>query len=109
MTGSDEWAGSFQRAKAMVDQMTLEEKVKEKSHFDFVLQHIADTLSYKVIVTGGVQVDNGCSGNIAAIPRLKFHGMCLTDAGNSVRATDAVSGFTSGISVGARYVYQGRR
>ncbi|KAG5926149.1 hypothetical protein E4U42_003588 [Claviceps africana] len=66
----------------MVDQMTLEEKVG---------------------LTGGVSLPNGCSGNIAAIPRLGFPGLCLSDGGQGLRATDAVSGFASGISVGASW------
>ncbi|KAK2599038.1 hypothetical protein QQS21_005505 [Conoideocrella luteorostrata] len=66
----------------MVDRMTLEEKVS---------------------LTGGIWAPNGCSGNIAGIPRLNFPGMCLSDAGNGLRATDAVSGFPSGIHVGASW------
>ncbi len=58
--------------------------------------------SDKVSLTGGVDLKSGCSGSIAGIPRLKFPGLCLNDAGNGVRATDNVSGFPSGIGVGAR-------
>jgi beta-glucosidase len=45
---------------------------------------------------------NGCSGNIPAIERLGFLGLCLQDAGNGVRGTDFVNGYPSGIHVGAR-------
>lgn len=56
----------------------------------------------QVSLTGGVDLKSGCSGSIPGIPRLNFPGMCLNDAGNGVRATDNVSGFASGIGVGAR-------
>jgi beta-glucosidase len=81
--GTGAWAASYTKAKAFVSQLTLEEKVN---------------------LTGGISAENGCSGNIPAISRLGFEGMCLTDAGNGVRATDFVSGFPSGIHVGARFV-----
>ncbi|KAG6001553.1 hypothetical protein E4U21_004093 [Claviceps maximensis] len=79
---SNDWTVSYQKAQAMVNKMTLEEKVG---------------------LTGGVSLPNGCSGNIAAIPRLGFPGLCLSDAGQGLRATDAVSGFASGIHVGASW------
>jgi beta-glucosidase len=53
--------------------------------------------------TGSSGTVNGCSGNIAAIPRLNFSGLCLTDAGQGVRATDFASGYPSGIHVGASW------
>ncbi|KAK8143401.1 hypothetical protein G3M48_007295 [Beauveria asiatica] len=81
ISGQDEWADAFAKAKTMVGQMTLEEKVS---------------------LTGGVDLRSGCSGSVAGIPRLGFPGMCLNDAGNGVRASDNVSGFVSGIGVGAR-------
>lgn len=61
------------------------------------------TLEEKVSLTSGVASDeNGCSGNIPNITRLGFPGMCLSDAGQGLRATDFVSSFPSGIHVGAR-------
>lgn len=60
------------------------------------------TLEEKVNMTSGVSRNTGCSGNIAAIERVGFPGMCLSDSGNSLRATDLVNGYPSGISVGAR-------
>jgi len=81
--GTGNWASAYDRAAALVAQMTNEEKVN---------------------LTFGVDVQpNGCSGNIAAVPRLGFPGMCLTDAGNGVRATDFVNGYPSGLHVGAAY------
>lgn len=35
-------------------------------------------------LTAGVDADNGCSGNIPAIPRLNFPGLCVSDAGNGL-------------------------
>lgn len=82
MVGGNEWEAAFQKAKLLVGQMTLEEKVN---------------------LTAGVTKDSTCSGNIPAIERLHFPGMCLSDAGNGLRNTDFVSGFPSGIHVGASW------
>jgi beta-glucosidase len=51
---------------------------------------------------GTSSVKNGCSGNIPAIERLRFPGLCLSDAGNGLRGTDFVNSYPSGIHVGAR-------
>ncbi|KAL6908292.1 glycoside hydrolase family 3 protein [Trichoderma evansii] len=82
MVGGNEWEAAFQKAKLLVGKMTLEEKVN---------------------LTAGVTKDSTCSGNIPAIERLNFPGMCLSDAGNGLRNTDFVSGFPSGIHVGASW------
>ncbi|KAK5987525.1 putative beta-glucosidase M [Cladobotryum mycophilum] len=82
MTGTDNWAAAYQKAKALVGKMTLEEKVN---------------------LTSGDTVSNGCSGNVPAIGRLGFPGMCLSDAGNGLRNTDFVSSFPSGIHIGASW------
>lgn len=80
-SGTGSWVAAYEKASAFVAQLSLEEKVN---------------------LTGGVQVANGCSGNIPPIERVGFPGMCLTDNGQGVRASDFVSGFASGIHVGAR-------
>ena len=79
--GTGTWADAYAKAKAVVAQLTLQEKVN---------------------LTGGVVAENGCSGNIPPIQRIGFEGMCLTDAGQGVRATDFVNGWPSGMHVGAR-------
>lgn len=82
MSPHGDWADGYAKALHLVSQMTLAEKVS---------------------LTGGADgVDNGCSGNVANISRLGFPGLCLSDAGNGLRATDFVSSFPSGIHVGAR-------
>lgn len=45
----------------------------------------------------------GCSGVSGSAPRVGFPGFCLQDAGDGVRDTDGVSGFASGLSVGASW------
>ena len=82
MTGVGQWAISFNKAAALVQNMTLDERVS---------------------LTTGVSAPNGCSGNIPAIERLNFTGLCLSDAGNGVRNTDFVSSWPSGIHVGASW------
>ncbi|KAK4063280.1 CAZyme family GH3 [Trichoderma aggressivum f. europaeum] len=82
MVGGNEWEAAFQKAKVLVGKMTLEEKVN---------------------LTAGVTAESTCSGFIPAVKRLHFPGMCLSDAGNGLRNTDFVSGFPSGIHVGASW------
>ncbi|PHH81329.1 hypothetical protein CDD82_1030 [Ophiocordyceps australis] len=77
-----EWAHAYSKARALVSQMTLEEKVN---------------------LTGGVDLDSACSGSILPIKRLGFPGMCLSDAGNGLRNTDLVNAYPSGIHVGASW------
>ncbi|KAH9906814.1 glycoside hydrolase family 3 protein [Xylariomycetidae sp. FL2044] len=89
ITGAGAWADAYQKAVEFVKQLTIEEKVALAS---------GDTSS-----TGTSGTINGCSGNISPIPRMNFSGLCLTDAGNGVRATDFVSGYPSGIHVGASW------
>ena len=54
-------------------------------------------------VTLGIQSTTGCVGTSAGAPRLGFNGLCLHDAGNGVRDTDGVSGFASGLHIGASW------
>ncbi|KAH6658773.1 glycoside hydrolase family 3 protein [Plectosphaerella plurivora] len=72
------------RARDLVGQMTLEEKVG---------------------LTGGIAPPEGvgCTGFIAAIPRLNFPGLCLKDAGQGVRGSDLVNAYPAGIHVGASW------
>jgi len=82
-SGSGAWGEAIAKAQAFVAQLSLEEKTS---------------------ITGGVSNSSrGCGGNIPGIPRLGFHGLCLSDAGAGVRGTDLVNAYTSGISDGARY------
>lgn len=80
--GLGDWAAAYNQAQAFVAQLTIDEKTN---------------------LTGGYAEENGCSGNIYAIERLGFPGLCVTDAGNGVRGTDFVNGYASGIHVGASW------
>lgn len=80
-TGLGNWADAYSKAAALVSRMTLEEKVN---------------------LTGGQRANNGAAGNILPVPRVAFPGMALADAGQGVRGTDFVSGFPSGLHMGAR-------
>ncbi|KAK7994089.1 GTP binding protein [Apiospora arundinis] len=80
--GLGDWQDGYAKAKALVGQMTLEEKIS---------------------LTGGVRANNLCSGNIPAISRLGFPGLCLSDGPAGVRSTNYVSSWPSGISAGASW------
>lgn len=81
--GIGQWADAYASARAFVAQMTLEEKVN--------------------ITRGYTDESNTCAGNTGSVPRLNWHGLCLMDAGNGVRATDMVSAWPSGLHVGASW------
>jgi beta-glucosidase len=82
MPGSSTWAAAHAKAVALVSQMTLEEKSN---------------------ITVGYSPLTGCSGETGSVPRLNWPGLCLSDAGNGLRATDFVNGWPSGIHVGASW------
>ncbi|KAI1407528.1 glycoside hydrolase family 3 protein [Hypoxylon sp. FL1857] len=81
-SGQGSWEAAYKKAKGLVGQMTIEEKVN---------------------LTTGYDAGNGCSGSIAPISRLGFPGLCLGDSGNSLRNTDLVYSWPSGIHVGASW------
>lgn len=80
--GLASWATAYSQAQAFVAQLTIEEKTN---------------------LTSGYTEANGCSGNIYSIERLNFPGLCVTDAGHGVRATDFVNGYAGGVHVGASW------
>lgn len=56
------------------------------------------------MVTGTVQSLNApCVGNIAAIERLNFSGICMSDGPIAVNRADLISVFPAGISMGATW------
>ena len=69
--GTGQWAQAYQKAKAFVEKLTIEEKTN--------------------LTTGFIDNDNTCSGNIHAVPRLGFPGLCLSDAGNGLVRSFAVA------------------
>lgn len=81
--GTGDWASAYTQARAIVAQMTNLEKQN--------------------ITIGYASTENGCSGNSPGVERLGYSGMCLQDAGNGVRGTEGVSGFPSGVHVGASW------
>lgn len=85
MTRAGEWGHALSKAQKLVAQMSLEEKLS---------------------LTGGVKNDtSGCGGNIPAINRLGFPGMCLQDGPNGIKGSELVNGYPSGIHIGARYEF----
>jgi hypothetical protein len=62
-----DWAAAYAKAIAFVGQLTPTEKWN---------------------LTAGMRGNNICSGNINAIPRLNFPGLCVSDAGNGLVCLD---------------------
>ncbi|KAF7596625.1 hypothetical protein BBP40_000547 [Aspergillus hancockii] len=74
------WKDAYQRAKALIAQMTVEEKAN---------------------LTRGH--DGQCVGNSGAIPRLSIPQLCFADAPDGVRGQEFVSAFPAGIHVAATW------
>jgi beta-glucosidase len=79
-TGLGGWEDALAKAKSFVSQLTLEEK--------------------SGMVTG---TPGPCVGNIIAIPRLGFPGLCLQDGPLAIRVTDYASVFPAGVSAAASF------
>lgn len=81
--GAGNWTNAVEKARMFVSNLTLEEKVN---------------LTTGVGWTGG-----RCVGNIPAIERVGFDGLCLQDAPLGVRMTDGVTAFPSGLNAAATF------
>ncbi|KAL5356253.1 putative beta-glucosidase G [Aspergillus floccosus] len=79
-TGSGGWEAAHSKAREFVSQLTLEEK--------------AD------MVTGQ---PGPCVGNIVAIPRLGFNGLCLQDGPLAIRVADYASVFPAGVTAASTW------
>ncbi|EME42448.1 glycoside hydrolase family 3 protein [Dothistroma septosporum NZE10] len=83
-SGDGAWANAYAQAKALVAQMSSEEK-------NAIVSPANDT--------------QGCSGFTGNVSRLNFPGLCLNDASSGPRLSDnaKVNGYPAGLSVGASW------
>ncbi|PSN64107.1 beta-glucosidase-related glycosidase [Corynespora cassiicola Philippines] len=79
-SSSSSWASAYERARALVAQLTLEEKVN---------------------VTRGFP--GRCVGNTGAVTRLNIPPICFADAPDGIRGQEFVSAFPAGIHVAATF------
>ncbi|CAJ2504169.1 Uu.00g115630.m01.CDS01 [Anthostomella pinea] len=79
-TGAGGFQEALEKAKAFVAELTLEEKSD--------------------MVTGQ---PGPCTGNIVAIPRLGFKGLCLQDGPLAIRQADYASVFEAGVSAASTW------
>ncbi|CAE6460084.1 unnamed protein product [Rhizoctonia solani] len=80
--GGAAWKSAFAKAKSVVSQMTLEEKV--------------------AIVTG-LGDSSVCAGNTGAVSRLNIPSFCMQDGPTGVRPADFASQFPSQVTVAATW------
>lgn len=80
-TGAGGWDDAFDQANAFVARLNLTEKA--------------------MLVTG--YLGGPCVGNIAAIPRVNFRGICLQDGPNAIRTADKATVFPAGLTVAASW------
>ncbi|KAI0977504.1 glycoside hydrolase family 3 protein [Xylaria arbuscula] len=79
----DEWSDAYEKAVALVSNMTVAEKVN---------------------ITAGTGLYMGpCVGNTGSVPRLGFPNLCLQDGPLGVRTTDNTTAFPAGITTGATW------
>ncbi|PNS14413.1 Beta-glucosidase 1 [Sphaceloma murrayae] len=81
--GLGDWADAYRRARELVAQMTLDEKVN--------------------LTTGVGWQSERCVGETGSVPRLGLRGLCLQDSPLGVRSTDFVSVFPAGVNVAATW------
>lgn len=74
------WSTAYAKARALLSQLTLEEKVNVTRGFTGV-----------------------CVGNTGAVPRLGIKPLCLADAPDGVRGQEFVSSFPAGIHAAATF------
>lgn len=80
--GAGSWAQAYSQARALVANMTNNEK---------------NGLLY------GVSSTNGCAGFSGSLSRLGYPGICLQDAESGVRTGNLVNGYPAQLSVGASW------
>jgi beta-glucosidase len=81
--GTGEWSEAYDKARALLADMSNEEK---------------NNITY-----GFATTNNSCGGMSGSAPRVEFPGLCLQDAENGVRGTDMVNGYPSALHVGASW------
>ena len=79
-SSNQHWADAYSKARQLLSELTFEEKVN---------------------LTGGHV--GRCVGNTAAVPRLGWEPMCLSDGPSGVRDFEFASGFPAGIHLGATF------
>lgn len=80
--GSGDWSQAYSQARALVAQMTVQEKAN---------------------ITLGSSEAHACSGFTGSVPRLGFPGMCLNDAESGVRTASKVNGYPAQLHIGASW------
>ncbi|KAK1091396.1 hypothetical protein LTR48_006369, partial [Friedmanniomyces endolithicus] len=81
--GAGNWSAAYERARAMVGNMSLEEMNN--------------------VTLGVVDTTSGCVGVSGSAPQHGFPGLCFHDAGNGVRNTDGANAYASGLHIGASW------
>ncbi len=77
------WQAAYHRARSLVDQMTITEKVN---------------------LTTGIGALNGpCSGNTGSVPRLNISSICIQDGPLSVRGADLTDVFPCGMAAASSF------
>lgn len=112
-----DWADSYERAKALVDRMTLAEKTNITSGSGIFMGKIdvksfnakcARLTHYRVRTREATSrtstnLHSRCVGNTGSAERVGFPQLCLADSATGVRQADNVTVFPSGITTGATW------
>jgi beta-glucosidase len=78
-----DWAAAYAKAKIVVANMTLAEKVNLTSGIGYMM--------------------GPCVGNTGSAPRFGIPSLCLQDGALGIASTDGITAFNPGISVGATF------
>ncbi|KAL0943662.1 beta-glucosidase F [Colletotrichum truncatum] len=94
---TSDWADSYDRAKALVDRMTLAEKTNITSGSGIFMGCVTDVQKHLLTCF------SRCVGNTGSALRVGFPQLCLADSATGVRQADNVTVFPSGITTGATF------
>ncbi|KUI60783.1 putative beta-glucosidase F [Cytospora mali] len=95
------WSDSVQKAKALVDTMTLAEKANITAGTGIFMgnEYVQNIIRWK-IQTDRISV---CVGMTGSAPRVGFPQLCIQDSALGVRETDNITAFPPGITTGATW------
>ncbi|KAL2266408.1 hypothetical protein VTJ83DRAFT_5760 [Remersonia thermophila] len=95
----DSWREAYEKAYALVSQMTLAEKVNITSGTGIYMGYVPRRQD-RTWLTGPYRV---CVGNTGSVDRLGFPQLCLQDGALGVGSADNITAFPAGITTGATF------
>jgi beta-glucosidase len=98
------WTASYAKAKLIVAQMTLAEKVNLTTGSGYLMVSlICSFWLWKIAQPRLIMIKGPCVGNTGSALRFGIPNLCLADSALGVARTDNVTAFPAGITTGATF------